>query len=110
MKSETIPHEVCGTYCGAKVLVWPAPPGTGIIASKTVRAVLECAGVKDAVSKLLGAHNAANVVKATLQALVSLRRREQNEQVRGLKTKSAKVVILLKFPDLRSGGSPLRLN
>ena len=70
LKDVTIPHEVFSAYGGAKVLLRPASPGTGIIAGRTVRAVLEAAGVKDVLSKSLGSKNAANVVKATLKALV----------------------------------------
>jgi small subunit ribosomal protein S5 len=84
LKDATIPHEVFTHYCGAKVLLRPASPGTGIIAGKTVRAVLESAGVKDVLSKSLGSKNAANVVKATLQALQSLRLRESIYQDRGI--------------------------
>ncbi len=84
LKDATIPHEVFSHYCGAKVLLRPASPGTGIIAGKTVRAVLESAGVKDILSKSLGSKNAANVVKATLQALLSLRLREEIYKGRGL--------------------------
>src|SRR5262249_43979566 len=76
LRDATIPHEVFSHYCGAKALLRPASPGTGIIAGKTVRAVLESAGVKDVLSKSLGSKNAANVVKATLHALLSLRLRE----------------------------------
>jgi small subunit ribosomal protein S5 len=84
LKEATIPHEVFSHYCGAKVLLRPASPGTGIIAGKTVRAVLESAGVKDILSKSLGSKNAANVVKATLNALLSLRLREDIYKSRGL--------------------------
>src|SRR3974390_2703600 len=73
LKDATIPHEVFSHYCGAKVLLRPASPGTGIIAGKTVRSVLESAGGKAILSKSLGSKNAANVVKATLNALLSLR-------------------------------------
>jgi small subunit ribosomal protein S5 len=84
LKGPTIPHEVFYHYGGAKVLLRPASPGTGIIAGKTVRAVLESAGVKDILSKSLGSKNAANVVKATLNALLSLRLREDIYKARGL--------------------------
>jgi small subunit ribosomal protein S5 len=87
LKGPTIPHEVFYHYCGAKVLLRPASPGTGIIAGKTVRAVLESAGVKDILTKSLGSKNAANVVKATLNALLSLRLREDIYKSRGLSIK-----------------------
>jgi small subunit ribosomal protein S5 len=88
LREGTIPHEVFSHYCGAKVLLRPASKGTGIIAGKTVRAVLESAGVKDVLSKSLGSKNAANVVKATLQALLTLRLREDIYRSRGLEIKS----------------------
>ena len=84
LKDATIPHEVFSEYGGAKVLLRPASPGTGIIAGKTVRAVLESAGVKDILTKSLGSKNAANVVKATLAALLALRTREEIYKARGL--------------------------
>ena len=89
LKNTTIPHEVYREYGGAKVLLRPASPGTGIIAGKTVRAVLESAGVKDILTKSLGSKNAANVVKATLKALLSLRLREDIYKSRGLEIKKA---------------------
>jgi len=90
LKDATIPHEVYSTYGGAKILLRPASPGTGIIAGKTVRAVLESAGVKDILTKSLGSSNAANVVKATLNALLSLRLREEIYKGRGLTFHKAK--------------------
>jgi small subunit ribosomal protein S5 len=84
LKGVTIPHEIFCSYGGAKVLLRPASPGTGIIAGRTVRAVLEAAGLKDVLSKSLGSKNAANVVKATLKALLSLRLREDIYRSRGL--------------------------
>jgi len=87
LKDATIPHEVFSHYCGAKVLLRPASPGTGVIAGKTVRAVLESVGVKDILTKSLGSKNAANVVKATLEALLSLRLREDIYHGRGLEIK-----------------------
>jgi len=87
LKDVTIPHEVYSTYGGAKILLRPASPGTGIIAGKTVRAVLESAGLKDVLTKSLGSSNAANVVKATLKALLSLRTREAIYASRGKEIK-----------------------
>jgi len=87
LKGVTLPHEVYFEYCGAQILLRPASPGTGIIAGKTVRAVLESAGLKDVLSKSLGSKNAANVVKATLGALHKLRLREDIYKARGLSIK-----------------------
>jgi small subunit ribosomal protein S5 len=84
LKDATIPHEIFSAYGGARILLRPASPGTGIIAGKTVRAVLESAGIKDILTKSLGSKNAANVVKATLKALLSLRTREEIYKSRGL--------------------------
>jgi small subunit ribosomal protein S5 len=95
LKDATIPHEVFSEFGGAKVLLRPASPGTGIIAGKTVRSVLESAGVKDILSKSLGSKNAANVVKATLKALLSLRSRENIYKGRGLEIKK---IEILKVP------------
>ena len=85
LSGPTIPHECYSIFDGAKVLLRPASPGTGLIAGKTVRAVLETAGVKDALSKSLGSKNAANVAKATIAALVSLRQRAEVAARRGIK-------------------------
>jgi len=103
LKGPTIPHEVFSHYCGAKVLLRPASPGTGVIAGKTVRAVLESAGVKDVLSKSLGSKNAANVVKATLQALLSLRLREDIYKSRGLEIKK---VPAPKAPEATPAAAP----
>ena len=89
LKDATVPHEVFCAYGGAKILLRPASPGTGIIAGRTVRAVLEAAGVKDILSKSLGSNNAANVVKATLKGLLSLRLREDIYKGRGLEIRKA---------------------
>ncbi|HEY6226343.1 MAG TPA: 30S ribosomal protein S5 [Verrucomicrobiae bacterium] len=87
----TIPHEVLSEFGGARVLLRPASPGTGIIAGKTVRDVVESVGVKDILSKSLGSKNAANVAKATLKALQGLRLREEIYKGRGLTLRPAKV-------------------
>ena len=84
LKDSTIPHEIISRYCGAHILLRPASPGTGVIAGKTVRAVLESVGIKDVLSKSLGSKNPANVVKATLAGLQQLRLREEIYRSRGL--------------------------
>jgi small subunit ribosomal protein S5 len=83
----TIPHEIYAEFGGGKVLLKPASPGTGIIAGGGVRAVCEAAGVRDVLAKSLGSSNHANVVKATLKALVKLRTRDQVLSGRGKKKK-----------------------
>lgn len=88
LRDNTIPHEIEMRYCGAHVLLRPASPGTGVIAGKTVRAVLESAGVKDILSKSLGSKNPANVVKATLHALLKLRMRDDIYRSRGIAIKA----------------------
>ncbi len=94
LKDTTIPHEVISRYCGAHVLLRPASPGTGVIAGKTVRAVLESVGIKDILSKSLGSKNAANVVKATLAALQQLRLREEIYLGRGLSVKKTETAAV----------------
>lgn len=80
----TIPHEVLSEYDGAKILLKPAAPGTGLICGKTVRAVVEAAGIRDILSKSLGSKNPANVAKATLAALRRLRSRGEIRSIRGV--------------------------
>ncbi|MBL9126836.1 MAG: 30S ribosomal protein S5 [Verrucomicrobiales bacterium] len=84
LATTTIPHEITSAFDGARVLLRPASEGTGVIAGKTVRAVLDAAGVRNVLSKSLGSKNAANVAKATLSALLRLRTRDEILRTRGI--------------------------
>ena len=83
--NRTVPHEAIGTCGRARVMIKPAPEGTGIVAGGAARAVLELAGVKDIVSKSLGSNTKINVAKATLEALKMQRTPEQVATLRGKK-------------------------
>ncbi|HQG97594.1 MAG TPA: 30S ribosomal protein S5 [Thermotogota bacterium] len=80
----TIPHEVMVKFCSAKIMLKPAAPGTGIVASNAVRAVVELAGVKNILTKNLGSTAPVNVIKATFEGLKSLRSPSQIASKRDL--------------------------
>ena len=90
--NETLPHEIYSEFGGAKIVLKPAAPGTGLVAGEKVRAVLEAAGVSNVIAKSLGSSNAANVVKATMQAMLSMRTADQVLSARGKKKKEKESV------------------
>jgi len=92
----TIPHPILGEDSAGVVLLRPASPGTGVIAGGPVRAVLECAGVHDVLSKSLGSDNALNIVRATVKALRDLERPEQVAARRGLPLEDVAPAALLR--------------
>ena len=96
MIGSTIPHDVTGHFGSGKVLLRPAAPGTGVIAGGPVRAVLECAGVHDVLSKSLGSDNPINIVHATVAALKGLVRPEEVAARRGLPLEDVAPAALLR--------------
>ena len=84
-KRKTIPHEVVGVFKGCRVVMRPASPGTGVIAGGAVRSIMECAGVHDILTKVLGSKNQLNVAKAALEGLKSLKNIKNIASLRGKK-------------------------
>jgi small subunit ribosomal protein S5 len=96
---QTIPHRVIGRYGAGHVVLRPASPGTGVIAGGGVRAVLELAGIRDVLTKSIGTQNPINLVKATMEGILELRRPEAVAELRGL---SVREVLGIQ----RSNGEP----
>jgi small subunit ribosomal protein S5 len=101
----TIPHATTGEEAAGVVLLKPASPGTGVIAGGPVRAVLECAGIHDVLSKSLGSSNAINIVHATVAALKQLNRPEEIAAKRGLPIEDVAPAAMLRA---RAAGSEPR--
>lgn len=81
----TLQHPVKGTHTGSRVFMQPASEGTGIIAGGAVRAVMEAVGVRDVLAKAIGTNNPHNVLRATMQGLISLRSADEVSELRGKK-------------------------
>ena len=86
LKNGTIAHDTVGVYGATKVVIKPAPAGTGIVAGGAVRAILELAGAKNVVSKVYGSRTSVNVIRATHEALKNLKSYDRVMVLRGLKT------------------------
>jgi small subunit ribosomal protein S5 len=77
IRDGTIPHEILAKFGGSKILLKPAVPGTGLIVNNTARAILELAGIKDAIGKSFGGSSKINVARATMLALSNLKKSEE---------------------------------
>ena len=84
IKGDTIPHRVIGKFCGSRVILVPAGPGTGVKAGPGVRDVLEVCGIRNILTKVHGSSNPINLVKATIHGLLLLRTRDDVARLRGV--------------------------
>jgi len=104
----TVNHEVEGTYSASRVRIIPASPGTGVVAGATVRAVLEMAGISDALTKCYGSTNSRNVIKAVFAGLEQLRTPESVAALRGVNLEQTVIAVKIErgkinMPVVRSG-------
>jgi small subunit ribosomal protein S5 len=102
--NDTITHKIIGRFGAGHVVLRPASPGTGVIAGGGVRAVLELGGVKDILTKSIGTQNPINLVKATMDGIVRLRRPEEVAELRGLSVSEVLGIHHEESPDSDGGG------
>lgn len=85
VEEATIPHAYVGKFCSSRVILLPAYPGTGVVAGPAVRAVLNLCGIHNVLTKAYGSTNPINLVRATFNALMAMRTKEEWEKLRGVK-------------------------